>query len=119
MNAYAISAAKLAAWLSESPYHFYVRFHFPKLDVSNLTGLKLLKGQYANLVPVCGICFKDDEINKDLRKRQLEDHPDTWRLRTFDPFGGVGAFALSMQQAGCIKLTHAVEISPSAAKTME
>lgn len=40
-------------------------------------------------------------------------------LRTLDLFGGVGAFGLSMEESGCLKVTHAVEISPSAAKTFK
>lgn len=40
------------------------------------------------------------------------------RLRAFDPFAGVGAFALGLQQALNLSLTHAIEISPSAAATI-
>lgn len=40
-------------------------------------------------------------------------------LRVFDPFGGTGAFGLAMEEVGCFKMTHAVEISPSAAKTLQ
>ena len=40
-------------------------------------------------------------------------------ISTFDPFGGVGAFGLGLEEAGCIKVTHAVEISPSASQTLQ
>jgi DNA (cytosine-5)-methyltransferase 1 len=40
-------------------------------------------------------------------------------LRALDLFGGVGAFSLGMEETKCIKLTHAVEISPSAAQTFK
>ena len=40
-------------------------------------------------------------------------------VRVFDPFGGVGAFTGGMEEAGCMKVTHAVEISPSAAETLK
>ena len=40
-------------------------------------------------------------------------------LRAFDPFAGVGAFGMSMEGSGAIRVTHAVEISPSAAATMK
>jgi len=39
-------------------------------------------------------------------------------LRTLDLFGGVGAFSSGIAQGSrCMKVTHAIEISPSAAKT--
>lgn len=39
-------------------------------------------------------------------------------LRAFDPFGGVGAFGLGLEEGGCIQVTHTVEISPSASETL-
>ncbi|KIM90499.1 hypothetical protein PILCRDRAFT_766532 [Piloderma croceum F 1598] len=39
-------------------------------------------------------------------------------LHTFNPFGGVGAFGLGLEQAGCVKVTHAVKISPSISQTL-
>ena len=41
-------------------------------------------------------------------------------LRALDLFGGVGAFSHGLSQgSGCIKVTHAVEISPSATRTFK
>lgn len=40
-------------------------------------------------------------------------------LRALDVFAGVGAFGLGMEEAGGIRVTHAIEISPSAAKTLK
>lgn len=40
-------------------------------------------------------------------------------LRALDVFAGVGAFGLGMEEVGGIKVTHAIEISPSAAKTLK
>ena len=41
-------------------------------------------------------------------------------LPTLDLFGGVGAFSRGLSEgSGCLKVTHAVEISPSAAKTFK
>lgn len=39
-------------------------------------------------------------------------------LQVFDPFGGVGAFAMGVADAAHMKLTHAVEIDPDAAMTL-
>jgi len=41
------------------------------------------------------------------------------QLRALDLFAGTGAFSLGMKAAGApFKLTHAIEISPSAAKSL-
>ena len=40
-------------------------------------------------------------------------------LRALDPFGGIGAFGLGMEETSPLKVTYAVEVSPSAAKTYQ
>ena len=40
-------------------------------------------------------------------------------LRVFDPFAGVGAFALSMCASGSMRFTHAGEIDVSAARSIK
>lgn len=106
------------AWLYTSPFHFFVRkrgqsatsspprsqLEVPDVDVS------------IREVPVCASCYKDDTASI----RKLEDFASRPRncLKAFDPFAGVGAFGLAMEQARCLKVTHAVEISPSAADTL-
>lgn len=64
---------------------------------------------------ICSVCFAADQA----AAKQQEEFDKIPPLSAFDPFAGVGAFALSMQEAGIVKLTHAVEISPSAAKTLK
>jgi site-specific DNA-cytosine methylase len=40
-------------------------------------------------------------------------------MTVLDLFGGAGAFSLGLKEgSGCMKVTHALEISPSAAKTI-
>lgn len=39
-------------------------------------------------------------------------------MRMFDPFAGVGAFALGMCRAGGMKFSSAVELDPSAASAI-
>ena len=119
MNANELPAADLEAWLKEDVHHFFVRYHFPELDVKDPNTRTVLSGDNAKQVLICGECYEEDERRRQLRRRFAEAHPDQRRLRTLDPFAGVGAFGLSMQQAGCLELTHAIEISPSAAKTLK
>jgi hypothetical protein len=47
------------------------------------------------------------------------DHAFSRPLRALDPFAGCGAFALGLEQAGVLNLTHAVEIDRSAARTLK
>ncbi|TFY63292.1 hypothetical protein EVJ58_g3345 [Rhodofomes roseus] len=98
-------------WLSSSPKHFYVKYRFPTMlptrwaDRTRLAHDDLL---------VCAECFEDDkQCSEDLQKfaRTQKRRP----LRGFDPFGGVGAFGLAMEESGCVKMCQSVEISPSAA----
>ncbi|GJE89469.1 S-adenosyl-L-methionine-dependent methyltransferase [Phanerochaete sordida] len=110
-------ARDLAAYLAASPYHFYAKYRFPRLAVARWRDVRPLS-RGSRCPDVCAACFRADEA----RVRALRDFTDARArrpLRAFDPFGGVGAFALAMQDAGCMKLTHAIEISPSAALTLK
>jgi DNA (cytosine-5)-methyltransferase 1 len=55
---------------------------------------------------------------KKLYLQELSKLPQP-QLRALDLFAGTGAFSLGMKAAGApFKLTHAIEISPSAAKSL-
>lgn len=99
-------------WLDMSPRHFYVKYRFPSLIVESWASRHRLR--WGDL-PICGMCMKQELKKFNGMKAFLERQVP---LRVFDPFGGTGAFSLAMEDVGCFKLTHAVEISPSAAKTL-
>lgn len=105
-------AGDLHSWLSLSPLHFFVERHCSTSAVSYTT-LTQLKPRH---ISVCGLCFKE-HIAQLANLKQLSQA--SGRLRGFDPFAGVGAFGLGMERAGCVRMTHAVEISPSAADTLK
>ncbi|KAH7906528.1 S-adenosyl-L-methionine-dependent methyltransferase, partial [Hygrophoropsis aurantiaca] len=65
---------------------------------------------------ICKECVTKNTQEVELTKAFLRDVPP---LRAFDPFGGVGAFGLALEQSGCVKVTHTVEICPDAAKTLK
>ncbi|KAJ3552491.1 hypothetical protein NM688_g4121 [Phlebia brevispora] len=119
VNANGLSPSQLEEWLAQSPKHLFVRYHFPELDPKERGSRRVLAGRHAKLFKTCKLCQEEDVQMRKLRKSYHERHVDEWQLRTFDPFGGVGPFALSMQETGCIRLTHAVEISPSASRTLQ
>ncbi|KAI0354603.1 S-adenosyl-L-methionine-dependent methyltransferase [Trametes cingulata] len=103
----------LEAWLALSPFHFVLRYHLPTLDASWSQRIHLRR----RMVLACQQCLDLDNT--------LFEELDSFitggqgYLRTFDPFAGVGAFALAMEELHCVKLTHAVEITPSAALTLK
>ncbi|KAF8131609.1 S-adenosyl-L-methionine-dependent methyltransferase [Boletus edulis] len=102
----------LDAFVEMSPRHFYVKYHFPSLDVKSWADKRRMR--WSDL-PICPMCMK--QVLKEVKgtKEFLEREAP---LRVFDPFAGTGALSLAMEGMGCFKLTHAVEISPSAAKTL-
>jgi hypothetical protein len=59
------------------------------------------------------------KLHQDTKEtKRLLANPDN-TLRAFDPFAGIGAFTAGLAQAGCLKLTHAIEIGPSTADTLK
>ena len=117
VNYFSLPTRNLEAYIDESPYHFFVKYIFPRLKVTKWENVIKLNGR-SKRPEICIICWREDaKKSEDIRKfdKQCSRQP----LRALDPFGGVGAFGLSMQQAGCLKLTHAIEIAPSAALTLK
>ncbi|KAK0233815.1 S-adenosyl-L-methionine-dependent methyltransferase [Armillaria fumosa] len=99
------------AWLAMSADHFYAKYSFPYLKV---TSWDVRMDIDPVDVPICKFCtaleLKRFEDIKEIHERV--------KLPTLDVFGGVGAFAVGMTEGcGSMKVTHAIEISPSAAKT--
>ncbi|TBU32705.1 S-adenosyl-L-methionine-dependent methyltransferase [Dichomitus squalens] len=109
------SRTHMDAWLARSPYHFFVRYSSQTLEPKTWNGLTELSRKK---IPVCQVCFQEDEVRTQQLKAFTRQQPRAC-LRGFDPFAGVGAFGLPMEATGCIKITHAIEISPSAAATMQ
>lgn len=101
----------LDTWLAMSPRRFYVKYRFPSL-IDTWDSRSRMHWQD---LAVCRMCMKEELKKFNGMKTFLEREAP---LRVFDPFGGTGAFDLAMEDVGCFKLTHAVEISPSAAKTL-
>ncbi|KAF9245635.1 S-adenosyl-L-methionine-dependent methyltransferase [Melanogaster broomeanus] len=106
------SMPELDAWKAMSPRHFYVKYHFPSLNVESWADRRDMGPRDLD---VCGECLAGNFRNFKEMQTFLRQRPP---LRVFDPFGGTGAFGLAMEEVGCFKLTHAVEISPSAARTL-
>ncbi|KAG0703678.1 S-adenosyl-L-methionine-dependent methyltransferase, partial [Suillus ampliporus] len=104
---------ELKEWLEMSPYHFYVCYSFPSLNVASWDHKHTLAPR--DLL-VCKYCAAENVAEWNQSREFLKKQKP---LRAFDPFAGSGAFGLGLEESGCIKVTHAVEISPSAAKTLK
>lgn len=101
--------------MARSPDHFYIRWKHPTLLVQNRKDLLDLKSRELPLCPLC--TAKEMEYNQSILDflKHSKRHP----LKTLDLFAGVGAFSLGLEKgSGCLKLTHAIEISPSASATI-
>lgn len=105
---------RLKAWLLVSPLHFYVKHRAPLLKRASAKSLSALS--FDDFF-CCFDCMSAEKVRSSQflkwRKHQRKNP-----LRLFDPFAGAGAFALGMCQVGKMKLTHAIEIDPSAAYTL-
>ncbi|TDL19401.1 S-adenosyl-L-methionine-dependent methyltransferase [Rickenella mellea] len=106
----------LEEWLALSPLHFYVTYELLRGRVIDTVRRQDLLPISRDNFPICGYCFPERMKEVDgMRTFEAE----VASLRMFDPFGGVGALGMGMEKAGCLKATHATEISPSTAKTLK
>jgi DNA (cytosine-5)-methyltransferase 1 len=101
-------------WTALSADHFYLKFRFPSLDVSSWNDRQPINQDMYVCVECCG-----EKLGQIRLMKQFLSLGNQQPLRALDLFGGVGAFGLGMEESGCIKITHAIEISPSASKTFE
>jgi DNA (cytosine-5)-methyltransferase 1 len=109
------SIVNLERWVSLSPDHFYIRFKHPTLAVEEWSDLEDFD---CIDFPVCRHCVTNELLDMTSTIKFLEQTQHN-PLKTLDLFAGVGAFTLGLVEgSGCLKLTHAIEISPSATETL-
>ena len=106
--------AKLAEFLKASPLHFYITYFCQSVDHRAWQQRRTL-AEAGHSLKICKPCYESYQHHQ----KQMALFRKASPLRAFDPFAGVGAFALAMQETGCLRLTHAIEISPSAARTLQ
>ncbi|KAI0312834.1 S-adenosyl-L-methionine-dependent methyltransferase [Amylostereum chailletii] len=113
------SHGSLADWVCDSPDNFYVRtaFRTRRQDQLNPRDVDRLRALTRDL-KVCTRCEKDRDDEAERREKFEEEEKP---LRVLDLFAGVGAFGIGMEAGsqGWMKTTHAVEVSPSAARTLK
>jgi hypothetical protein len=110
-------AAELEEWLALSPDHFYMRYQFDSLNPETWNQRQGMPKNEDFLV--CQSCWRERLREKKLAS-QFSAYSEREPLPTLDLFGGVGAFSKGLAEGSeCLRVTHAVEIGPSAAKTFE
>jgi len=108
--------ATLEDWLKLSYDHFYLRYVFPTLKPKSWRQRRKLTWQE---LYVCTPCCKERLKGRNLLYEFLQQS-ESKLLPTLDLFGGVGAFSCGLAEgSGCLDVTHAIEIGPSAAKTFK
>jgi DNA (cytosine-5)-methyltransferase 1 len=104
----------LHEWLDESPDHFFFRYIFPLMVVETWDDRQLVD---CDEFEVCTTCCGEKIAHRKLLKTYLS-HVKQHPLTVLDLFAGVGAFSLGMKEGfSGLKVTHAIEVSPSAART--
>ncbi|KAL1715940.1 S-adenosyl-L-methionine-dependent methyltransferase [Schizophyllum commune] len=115
MVAHADQAQAIPGWLDD-PYHFYVKYTLPNRKSRWNQRVPLAKPED---VPACKICVDAAAATYKAIDRPFNRHIEKRKLRVLDVFGGVGAFSMGLAEGSrCMKLTHLIEKSPSAAKTV-
>ncbi|KDR85517.1 hypothetical protein GALMADRAFT_218616 [Galerina marginata CBS 339.88] len=109
--------AALEDWLDLSYDHFYLKYAFPSMEPGSWNDKKRVG---CEALGVCATCLQE---RLDKRKRTYEFIAESQNraLSTLDLFSGVGAFSRGLAEGsgGCLEVTHAIEIGPSAAKTFK
>ena len=106
--------ADLASFLQLSPWNFYVEYAAPHYKVQRWREVRRLSVED---ILICRHCFSDILHQKEKTEEFLAAQKSG--LKTLDLFAGTGAFSLAMKDIARIKVTHAIEISPSAAQTLK
>ena len=102
----------LQAWVNASSQHFFLQYSFPILHENHWSQREILESSEVHACLSCLTQRKETLLTGVKQATQAQ-------LKALDLFAGTGAFSLGMKAAGTpFKLTHAIEVSPSAAKSL-
>ena len=101
-------------WTALGAEYFYYQYHFSQCPPMSWNGRERLAENAGIGCEICAYVLQA-RIGEALT---FAEEAQTRKLKAFDIFAGAGAMSLGMENAtGGMKTTHAVEISPSAART--
>ena len=100
-------------WLSASPDHFYMHYSVPSIKGPMVQPETI----DPKTLPICAKCMEKSLSHvQDLDFLRTEEPS----LSILDLFAGCGAFSIALAEGhGNARVTHAVEISPSACETIK
>ncbi|KAJ7508728.1 hypothetical protein B0H11DRAFT_1966459 [Mycena galericulata] len=113
--------ADVKAWVDYSPYNFYCSYRLPSLTTlpraeSWARRVEVLASSHK----VCEFAScRSEKYRAELQEDEFQAEQDSQEYQCLDLFGGTGAFSQGVAQGsrGCLKPTHLIEITPSAART--
>ncbi|KAH9984055.1 S-adenosyl-L-methionine-dependent methyltransferase, partial [Russula compacta] len=101
-------------WTMLGAEYFYYRYHFTQRSPMSWDERESLKESAGVGCETCAYALQA----RLAEAVEFAEEAQAQRLRAFDVFAGAGAMSLGMEDVtGGMKTTHAVEISPSAART--
>jgi DNA (cytosine-5)-methyltransferase 1 len=101
-------------WTALGAEYFYYRYHFTRQSPESWNEREPVEENARVGCEICAYALQARLTEAVEFAEEAQKH----RLRVFDVFAGAGAMSLGMEgAAGGMKTTHAVEISPSAART--
>ncbi|KAJ6575500.1 S-adenosyl-L-methionine-dependent methyltransferase [Mycena capillaripes] len=110
---------ELKRWVDYSPYHFYCSFRLPSLTELHAESW----AQRTVILQTLSICeFCPSEMYRpELEESRFDAEQARDDFHCLDLFGGTGAFSQGLAEGsrGCLKPTHLIEITPSAARTAQ
>ncbi|KAJ7687355.1 S-adenosyl-L-methionine-dependent methyltransferase [Mycena rosella] len=113
--------AELKRWVDYSPYHFYCSYRLLTVGAEPHAGSSTQREEVASAtLNICQFCPSDRYLPH-LREEEFQAEQENQRYDCLDLFGGTGAFSQAVAEGsrGCLKPTHLIEITPSAAKTAQ
>ena len=101
-------------WIALGAEYFYYRYRFTGLPSASWKERETIKESAGVGCETCAYALQARLAEAVEFAEEAQNH----KLRAFDVFAGAGAMSLGMEGAtGGMRTTHAVEISPSAART--
>ncbi|KAJ7755004.1 hypothetical protein DFH07DRAFT_822537 [Mycena maculata] len=115
--------AEVKTWVDYSPYNYYCTYRLPSLTTeppiqSWARRVEVLSSSHK----VCEFrSCRSDLYRGEFREDEFQAEQQGQGYQCLDLFGGTGAFSLGAAEGsrGCLKPTHVVEITPSAARTAQ
>jgi DNA (cytosine-5)-methyltransferase 1 len=101
-------------WLSFAPEHFFLRYAFPSMNITDWNTRRRVSPEKLN---ICRRCM-EERVEYFQSMKGFVSQKSQQPLRALDIFGGAAAMGAGMEMGSrCIKVTHAIELSPSTART--